>query len=144
LSRAETVDIGNCTCSEGSSRVRSVITLSGSFDGARPPNNTSWEIVDEVSKEIMLQGGNYTRSNETYVKDACVPTEGCLSFAFFQKVANSLGDLYLPDYTVYLDGEVIKEGGGHLITGLQDGSDNSETFRIGNNCGPTSPPISLP
>jgi hypothetical protein len=81
LSRTETADIGNFTCSVGSSHVRTVITLLRNGN----PEKTSWEIVDEGSKGSMLQDGNYTRSGRTYMEGVCVPTEGCLEFVLFQK-----------------------------------------------------------
>jgi hypothetical protein len=145
FTRSESVDIGNCACSEGSSRVRTVITV-GDWN-YNPPNNTRWEIVGELSNKILLQGSNYSHSEGTYVEDACVSTEACYSFSIFQKDAY-LGEniVFVADYTLYLDGKMIKEGSD--TTYGEDPNlpspDVSETFRFGNNCGPTSAATSSP
>jgi hypothetical protein len=141
FTESESVNIGNCACPEGSSRVRTEIIL-----GNEPPENTRWEIVDEVSNQIILQNDNYPRSSETHVEEACLPTDCCLSFTITQKDANISGELVVvAEYTLYLNGDVIKKGGGSfsLDTVLQ-GSDFSQTFWFGNNCEPTPTPTQAP
>jgi hypothetical protein len=70
---------------------------------------------------------------------------GCLSFEFIQKDADvSVAWEHLPEYTLHLDDEVIKEGGGFIAMWLQEQADYAETFRFGNNAGPTRTSICLP
>jgi hypothetical protein len=123
------VDIGNCTrtCSEGSSHVRTAITTISEYDN---PEITSREIVDEGSKEILLQDGNYTLQAKTYVEDACVPTEGCLSFAI---LSSFQGRVRIPYYTLYRDGKVIYRAGGDWVDSFE-GSVHDKKTMFGNNC----------
>jgi len=80
------------------------------------PNQTSWELIEEETGGVMLQGGPYnsTQQFDTFISETCVRTDPCIVF----RLRDSVGDgfCFLPaqtfggSYRLFLDGQEVGDG----------------------------------
>jgi hypothetical protein len=90
------------------------------------PGETTWEVVDNDTGELVLEGGPYELSNSVYTKRACMK-DG--NYTLNMKDGGNDGvccDKGYGLYMLYNDGELIVSSDGNY------GSGASTTFLLGN------------
>lgn len=91
------------------------------------PSETSWELVDEGTGEVIGSSGGYTTSGMPFTYSFCLANEGCYNFTIYDSGGDGLCCAYgSGDYSLVLNDTLIKYGG-------EFGA--FETTRLGNGCG---------
>ncbi len=93
-------------------------------------SETTWEIVDQATQEVVCSGGPYTgQNNEQISETCCVSADGCYDFTIYDLYGDGICCLYGDGhYEVYLNGVLQGEGGEFEY--------EESILGIGNGCAP--------
>jgi len=91
------------------------------------PSETTWEITDHYTGEVICSGGPYGQPNTIYTEICCIGFADCVDFTIY----DSYGDgIFAPGgYAVYLDGTLVYDNIGAGWSGYSE-----MVPRIGGGC----------
>ena len=111
-------DLASCSIKGAPETVGKELKLTVRTDNN--PQETTWQVKNMVTGEVVLQGGPYDQANHTYNETLDITVDGCYDFTIFDAGGDGLTDgngLY-----------GLKAGGTTLFSGGQFGSSESNEF----------------
>ena len=93
------------------------------------PSETTWEVTNNVTGQVVCAGGPYDSQQYTYEERCCVPLLGCWDFTIYDAWGDGICCAYGEGYyEVYFESELICSGG-------EFGTDETCAY-FGDNCVP--------